>query len=97
MNFLIHSRTLTPILSGKCEKKDESNMSGGTSCLSVTVSVLGVIFCACSVTGIAMSLFLVFGDPLPTSFTQDTYSPYWEDIGTLQKKDENRKKKHFVI
>merc|ERR1712018_83640 len=77
----IHSRTLTPILSGKCEKKDESNMSGGTSCLSVTVSVLGVIFCACSVTGIAMSLFLVFGDPLPTSFTQDTYSPYWEDIG----------------
>ena len=69
-------------------------MSGGTSCLSVTVSVLGVIFCACSVTGIAMSLFLVFGDPLPTSFTQDTYSPYWEDIGTLQKRKSKKSNFH---
>ena len=56
-------------------------MSGGTSCLSITVSVIGVLFAAGSVTGIAMSLFLIFGEPLPLSRVQGTYTPNWEDIG----------------
>ena len=30
-----------------------------------------------------MSLFLIFGDPLPEYYNhQDTYDPNWEDIGT---------------
>ena len=29
-----------------------------------------------------MSLFLIFGDPLPEYYNhQDTYDPNWEDIG----------------
>jgi len=57
-------------------------MSRNSSCLSVTNSVIGVLFAAASVTGIAMSLFLIFGDPLPEYYNhQDTYDPNWEDIG----------------
>ena len=65
--------------------KENKKMSGGTSCLSITVSVIGVLFAACSVTGIAMSLFLIFGDPLPPSISQNTDEPNWEDIGNNQR------------
>jgi hypothetical protein len=44
--------------------------------------VLGVLFSLASVTGLCLSLYLVFGDPIRKS-ARDTYEPSWEDIGTL--------------
>jgi len=56
-------------------------MSGGTSCLSIATTIIGVIFAAASVAGIGFSLFLVFSDPFESSYIQGTYEPNWEDIG----------------
>ena len=58
-------------------------MAGGTACLSMTSSIIGVIFLVISVAGIGSSLFLVFGEPLPQFYVRGTYTPYWEDIGKL--------------
>jgi len=55
-------------------------MAGGTSCLSLTCSIIGILFATASVAGIGLSLFLVFGEPLPSN-SQSTYTPNWEDIG----------------
>jgi hypothetical protein len=56
-------------------------MSGGTSCLAIATTVIGVIFGLASVAGIGLSLFLIFGEPLPQHSVQGTYTPSWEDIG----------------
>ena len=56
-------------------------MAGGTSCLSLTCSIIGILFATVSVAGIGLSLFLVFGEPYSQSHVQGTYSPNWEDIG----------------
>lgn len=56
----------------------------GTTCLSITSSVIGVIFATASVAGIGLSLYLVFGEPLPQLYVQGTYEPSWEDIGKFQ-------------
>ena len=58
-------------------------MAGGTSCLSISSSIIGVIFATISVAGIGLSLFLVFGEPLPQFYVRGTYSPNWEDIGKI--------------
>ena len=42
--------------------------------------LIGVLFSLASVTGICMSLYLIFGDPI-RKFARDTYEPSWEDIG----------------
>jgi len=56
-------------------------MAGGTSCLSLTCSIIGILFATVSVAGIGLSLFLVFGEPYSQKNVQGTYSPNWEDIG----------------
>jgi hypothetical protein len=43
---------------------------------------IGVLFSLASVTGLCMSLYLVFGDPI-RKYARDTYEPSWEDIGKL--------------
>lgn len=53
----------------------------GTPCLSATTAAIGVIGSTCSVAGIGLSLFLIFGDPWPDHHSQGTYTPHWEDIG----------------
>ena len=58
-----------------------TSMAGGTSCLSLTCSIIGILFATVSVAGIGLSLFLVFGEPYSQSNVQGTYSPNWEDIG----------------
>ena len=58
-------------------------MAGGTSCLSLTCSIIGILFATVSVAGIGLSLFLVFGEPYSQKNVQGTYSPNWEDIGML--------------
>ena len=57
-------------------------MSGGTSCLSITNTIIGVIFALASVGGIGASLYLVFvEEPFSSQYFQGTYEPIWEDIG----------------
>ena len=59
-------------------------MSGGTSCLSITNTIIGVIFAIASVGGIGASLYLVFVEqPFDPSYFQGTYEPIWEDIGKI--------------
>ncbi len=56
-------------------------MGGSVNCLSTACSVIGVIFATASVAGIGLSLFLLFGEPLPQFYVKGTYKPNWEDIG----------------
>ena len=56
-------------------------MAGGTSCLSLTCSIIGILFATVSVAGIGLSLFLVFGEPYSQINVKGTYTPSWEDIG----------------
>ena len=58
-------------------------MAGGTSCLSLTTTIIGVILAAISVAGIGGSLFLMIAKPLQVD-RKGTDTPNYEDIGKLK-------------
>ncbi len=52
--------------------------------LRLLTVLIGVGFSVASLAGMALSLYLLFGDePLGADYTRGTYSPNAEDIGNL--------------
>jgi len=49
-------------------------------CLKAYGMLLGTLLLLASVSGIGLSLFMLFGEPF-ARYTHDTYSPNWENIG----------------
>ena len=77
----VNEKLLGPSLFDELFLQKKINMAGGTSCLSLTCSIIGILFATVSVAGIGLSLFLVFGEPYSQINVKGTYTPSWEDIG----------------
>ena len=56
-------------------------MCSSSALVSICI-IVGCVFVVASVSGIGLSLFLLFGDPF-LGATDGTYKPSFEDIGNL--------------